>query len=308
MAAPAIQLNPNITTQATGTFGVQWNGLCQGTAYPDPSTRFNLSAGILSNSETLPMWGGVGIYEDVPPAVSSVGLSGQLSTQEGIGGAVGRATGLTGSKALTGFSVFDQAYGMINTPQSPVPTIGSYGQVMLYRLGSGARLVVAMAPSLVSLEGGLITAQVSWDYTNQELVPYTAAYVANPITGATWASTSGGQTTFTVSNDLSAVLSAGSVIDVSGVVSTGGTGVGYNGNFVVVSVTSSTIVVTQVAASSPGTYSSGGSVAAGGGALPCKILRTYNTGCMTVSYNSVTGFATWNYNGAAAVIQLGPTN
>jgi hypothetical protein len=305
MAAPAIQLNPNITTQATGTFGVSWDGLTQGTAYPDPSTRFNLSAGVLSNSETLPMWGGVGIYEDVPPAVSSVGLSGTLNTPVALGGAVGRAAGLT---TLTGFSVFDQAYGMINTPQSPVPTIGSYGQVMFYRLGSGARMVVAMAPSLVNLEGGLVTAQVSWDYTNQELVPYTAAYVANPITGAVWASTSGGQTTFTVTNDLSAVLSAGKVIDVSGVVSTGGTGVGYNGNFVVVSVGATTIVVTQVLASSPGTYSSGGSVAAGGGALPCKVLRTYASGCMTVQYNAATGFASWNYNGSAAVIQLGPMN
>jgi hypothetical protein len=303
MAAPALQLNPNITTSAPGTFGVSWDGLCQGTAYPDPSTRYNLSAGVLSNSETLPMWGGVGIYEDVPPAVSGVGLGSELGTPVALGGLVGRATGLT---TLTGFSVFDQAYGMINSPQSPVPTIGSYGQVMFYRLGSGARIVVQMAPSLISLEGGLITAQVSWDYTNQALVPYTPAYNAVTITGATWASTSGGQTTFTVGTNLTAVLSAGSVIDVSGVVSTGGTGVGFNGNFVVVSVGATTVVVTQAAASSPGTYSSGGTIAAGGGALPCKILRTYATGCMTVNYNSTTGFASWNYSGAAAVIALGP--
>jgi len=57
-----------------------------------------------------------------------------------LGGNVGRATALTGSKALTGFSAFDQDYAMINTPQSPVPTSASFGQVNFYRLGSNARI------------------------------------------------------------------------------------------------------------------------------------------------------------------------
>jgi hypothetical protein len=219
-----------------------------------------------------------------------------------LGGSVGRATSLSN---LTGFSVFDQAYGMINTPQSPVPTVGSYGQVMFFRLGSGARLAIAMAPSLVSLEGELITTQVSWDFSAQQLVPYAPAYASTTLTGASWASTSGGQITYTgLSNNLTSELSAGSVVDISGVVSTGGTGLGYNGTFVVVSVTSSTLVVTFLAASSPGTYSSGGTIAGGGGALACKIIRVKTTNCMTVNPPDVNGNVSWNRNGACAVIVI----
>ena len=183
--------------------------------------------------------------------------------------------------------------------------------VDFYRLGSGAQIPVACAPSLISLRTGVISAQVSWDFTNQLLVPYTPAYVANPITGATWANTAGGQVTFTVTNDLSAVLAAGSVIDVTGVVNTGGANTGvFNGNFTVVSVTSTTIVVTYAAASSPGTYASGGSVAAGGGALPVKVIQVRSDNCMTVNYSNPnanpagTGYATWNYNGICALIQI----
>lgn len=293
-----ISIDPNVTTSALGTFNVQSVGLIQGTAYPDPATRFALAGGLLASAETLPMWGGVGVFENVPNGVTA------LAPRVELGSYLGRATALTGSKALNGFSVFDQAYGMINSPQSPVPLASGGGQVMYYRLGSRARVAVACAPGLISLRGGPVGAQVSWDFASQQLVPYAPAYNAVTITGAVWALTSGGQTTFTVGTDLTAVLAAGDTIDVSGVVSTGGTGVGYNGAFVVVSVTSTTVVVTQASASSPGTYSSGGTVAAGGGALNVEVLDVQATNCITVSYNAVTNLATWNYNGSAAVILL----
>lgn len=296
-----IPLNPTLTSNAAGSFGVSWDGLIQGTVMPDPSTRFAEAGGILASTETIPMWGGVGIYEDVPPAVSSP----SPGTPFALGGNVGRAVSLLSTtKGLTGFSSFNQAYGMINSPESPVPLAASGMQVMFWRLGSGARIAVAMAPSLISLEGGLITAQVSWDFVAQQLVPYTPAYANTTITNAVWAATAGGQTTFTVGTDLSAILAAGSIIDVSGVVSTGGTGAGFNGTWIVVSVTSTTIVVTQAAASSPGTYSSGGTVAGAGGALPCKILRTYNSGCMTVQGPDANGNYTWNRNGSCALIVI----
>lgn len=293
-----ISIDPNVTTTASGTFNITATGLIQGTAYPDPATRFALAGGLLATAETLPMWGGVGLFENIPNGAAA------LAPRVELGDYVGRANALTGSKALTAFSVFDQAYGMINSPQSPVQLASSGGQVMYYRIGSGARIAVACAAGLVSLRGGPTNAQVSWDYTNQLLVPYAPAYNAVTITGAVWANTSGGQTTFTVGTDLTTVLAAGSVIDVSGVVSTGGSGVGFNGNFVVVSVTSTTVVVTQALASTPGTYSSGGTIAAGGGALPVKVLDIQSTNCMTVSYNAVTNLATWNYNGSAAVILI----
>jgi hypothetical protein len=299
MSTAALSISPFATSNAGGFFGTISDGLVQGVAMDDPAVRNYLAGGTLDTSETLLMYGGVLIYE----YLSTPGTQGTNPLQN----TVGRATSLTktATKGAQGFAVFNQAYAGLITPSSPVPTFGSGQSINFYRFGSGARIAVAMNPALVSLEGGAVGQQVSWDYVNQQLTPYAAAYPATTITGATWASTSGGQVTFTVGTDLTSFLSAGDYIQVSGVVNTGGTGTGiYNGNFAVVSITSTTIVVTYKAASSPGTYASGGTVAAGGGALPAVILQVQPSNCKTVVYNSVTNSATWNNNGAAALIQL----
>ncbi len=289
---------PSLTTSGQGLFnGASSNGLIQGQTFPDPSTRNVLRSGIVSQSETIPMWGGVGVYADISP-ISSTGPNSVL------GQVLGRANSLSGSTALVGFTVFDQAYNLVSDPNSPVGTAGSGQSINYYPLGSRARIAVACDPSLISLRGGLINAQVSWDFTSQQLIPYSGAYPATTITNAVWASTSGGRTTFTVGTDLTSYINAADDIEVTGVVSTGGTGVGFNGMFTVVSINSTTIVVTQVAASSPGTYSSGGTVLAGGGALPVTVLEVVPSGCMNVLYSTVTGNATWNFNGSCAIVQL----
>jgi len=301
-----LNVNPMQTTNAAGSFRTLSDGFIQGVAMDDPATRWSLTTGVLLGTETLPMWGGVAISEFISSPLSATTHSEQL------GNDIGRATAVAN---LTGFSVFDQGHNAINTPQSPVPLVLANMTLSFYRLGSGARIPVKCNPGLISLRTGLIQGStlVSWDYVNQELVPYTPAYVANPITGAVWASTNGGQVTYTVTNDLSAVLAAGSVIDVTGVINTAGaggaTGV-YNGNFVVVSVTSTTIVVTYPAAASPGTYSSGGSVSAGGGAISVKVLTIQATNCMTVNYSNPAanpagnGFASWNQNDSCALVLI----
>ena len=290
---------PSLTTSGQGLFnGASSNGLIQGQTFPDPSTRNVLRSGIVSQSETIPMWGGVGVYADISP-ISSTG------PRQSLGQVLGRANSLSGSTALVGFTVFDQAYNLVSDPNSPVGTAGSGQSINYYPLGSRARIAVACDPSLISLRGGLINAQVSWDFVAQELVPYAPAYSAVTITGAVWASTSGGQITFTVGTNLTTVLSAGDDIDVSGVVSTGGTGGSFNGIFTVVSTTSTTVVVVALAAAGYyGTYSSGGTIAANGGALPVTVLDVQPTGNMTVSYNALTGYTTWNFNGSCAIIQL----
>ena len=287
---------PSMTTAGQGLFnGPSSTGMIQGQSFPDPSTRNFLRSGIVSQNETLPMWGGVGVYADISP-ISTSGPKGPL------GQVLGRATGLS---SLVGFTVFDQAYNLVTDPNNPVPTAGSGQSMNYYPLGSRARIAVACDPSLISLRGGQINQQVSWDFVAQELVFYAPAYSAVTITGAVWASTSGGQITFTVGTNLTTVLSAGDDIDVSGVVSTGGTGGSFNGIFTVVSTTSTTVVVVALAASGYyGTYSSGGTIAANGGALPVTVLDVQPTGNMTVSYNALTGYTTWNYSGACAVIQL----
>lgn len=89
------------------------------------------------------------------------------------------------------------------------------------------------------------------------------------VTNAVWASTSGGQSTFTVTGDLSFLTASGSggivadQIICAGIVSSGGSGAGFNNRQLsVLSATlsggSTTIVTSDAQGSSPGTYSSGG--------------------------------------------------
>ena len=293
-----ISYNPNLTTVSAGLFNTTSVGLVQGTAYPDPAIRFKLAGGTLASTETLPMWGGVGIYTDVP------GVTGGPVTP--LGPVVGRAASLTN---LLAFSVFDQAYGMINTPQSPVPLAGSYMQVMYYRLGSGARIAVAASPALVSLRGGLTNPQVSWDYVNQELVPYVLpAFASEAVTSAAYTSGTGIiALTFGAAPFGAGIGSGanGALISVSGLA---GTGVApLNGTWAVTGTASSGTVVSVQGPAGLGSLSitgGTGQLAAGGGALSCQVLDIQDTNCQTVIYNATTGFATWNFNGAAAVILI----
>jgi hypothetical protein len=159
-----IAFNPYLQTNAAGMFTIESDGFVVGTAMPDPAARFALSGGWLASTETLPMFGGIAIGESVPQERPPV-----TRTDIALGGIIKRSTAYTD---LTGFSVFDQNYAAVNTPQSPVPTVGSGGLVNFYRLGSGARVALAIDPTLISLEGGLITQQVSWDFTNQKIIAF----------------------------------------------------------------------------------------------------------------------------------------
>ena len=163
-----IAFNPYLQTTAAGMFTIESDGFVVGTAMPDPATRFALAGGWLATTETLPMFGGVAINESVPqerPPVTRADVA--------LGGIIARATTLAaGAGTVTGFSVFDQNYAAVNTPQSPVPVVGSGGLVNFYRLGSGARVALAIDPALVTLEGGLITQQVSWDFSAQRIIAF----------------------------------------------------------------------------------------------------------------------------------------
>ena len=168
MAAPAVTFNPYVQISAAGMFNIESDGFIVGMAEPDPAARFALSGGWLASAETLPMFGGIAINESVPqerPPITRSDIA--------LGGIIARATTLAaGAGTTTGFSVFDQNYAAINTPQSPVPTVGSGGLVNFYRLGSGARIALAIDPALVTLEGGLITQQVSWDFSAQRIIAF----------------------------------------------------------------------------------------------------------------------------------------
>lgn len=240
------------------------------------------------------MWGGVGIYENIPGVAGDPGVP--------LGPVVGRANSLTGSKALAGFSVFDQAYGMITSPQSPVPLIGSFGQVMSYALGSRARIAVACDPVLIDLQGLPIGSQVSWDFVNQLLVPYVGTLT---ISSGTYNNTTG-VVVLTMSAPIT--FDAGDAVVVSALTGTGAFA-SLNGTFTSIPVTVSggTTVTYNAGAGLGASTITGGSLTLGSGAssaLPVKVREVQATNCETVVFDATTGFATWDYDGACAVIQI----
>ena len=297
----SITINPAVQINAAGSFGITWSGLIQGTAYPDPATRFALASGWLNDS-ALPMWGGIAISENVPQSSNTLPLP-QL------GGAITRATAIAGTSAgnMTGFSVFDQAYGMVNTPNSPVPLGALNSQVMFYRLGSGARIIVAADPELISLAGGIVTPQVSWDFNAQVLAPYDAATASYAISTAVWDSGSGGEIVVVMTTPALNVGAVGDAVTISGATNSGTGGASaVNRQFFVSAFTDNShfTLAAPAAAGVIGTIGGSPVVAAGVGALAVKVLRVEATNCMTVVYDPVTGFDTWNRNGSAAVIQI----
>lgn len=284
MATPALAFNPLATTVFNNSFSVESDGFVQGVAMDDPAVRFALAGGVLDSAETFPMWGGVGIYMKIP------------SSNRPLGPPLGRATSIAGATPLLGFSVFNQAHAWMSTPQSPVPTAASGMTVPFFPLNSGARIAVKINPGLVSLEGGMESQQVSWDFAGQQLTTYSAAYAANVITASSWASTGGGQATFTTTT--SHGVSVGSDFTISGE-----TPSGYNGTFTAITGTTGSTLVAALT-TNPGSSTVQGTLVAGGGALPCKILRINAGNSKVVVWDATAATATWNNSGYCALIQI----
>jgi hypothetical protein len=287
---------PYATTNAAGSFSVQSAGYVQGVYQDAPATRYSLNIGTLSPNATSPIWGGMAISESIAPA------SGYDRTQ---GGTVVAATALTN---LTGFSVFNNAYAWPGSPQSPVPLAGASGMtVPFFRMGSGIAIPVAMDPSLVSLDGSLITTQVSWDFNNQVLQPFDASTPTYSITSQTATFANGVYTVAVVMAAASPVGGVGDLINISGATNSGtGGNALVNGNQTITSFTDNQHFSYQVVAASGaiGTIAGTQVLNYGTGALPVKILDINAGNSMTVSYNPTTGAATWNRQGYAALIQI----
>ena len=299
----AIPFNYMATTNGLGAFNVQSTGYVQGFFLDDPAMRFQLAGGVLSNSETLPMWGGVGINETVNP---NTGTNPPDGTQ---GGIISRATNVTANAvgSLTGFSVFNQAYGMAVTAQSPVPLAASGMQVNFFRLGSLARIVVAASSALSSLEGGSINQLVSWDFVGQQLIPYQAAYNSATAASATYTSSTGILAVTFGSAPAGTSPTVGATFSFSGFTTSAGSATPLNQDQTLVSSSGSGTVLNFNIGAGLGTItinSGTGTLAAGGGALNVKVLSIEPSNSMTVSYNSTTGFASWNYAGTVAVILI----
>jgi hypothetical protein len=277
----------------------------QGMTLDNPSARQFLSGGFLASTETLPMWGGVAISEYLPQY--STGST--LYPIPALGSSIARATSVASTIPITGFSVFDQVHSAINFPQSPVPLIPTGGMVNFYRLGSGARIKVAADPTVASLQGGLISANVSWDFNAQRLQPYVASGATEAVTSMTWSSTNGGQVAV-VMTGATIYAKVGDVIDVAGVTNTGTGAVALiNTQQTINTWTDSTHFTFLLPGTSTlwGTF--GGTIVLNVGtvalsSIGIEVLDVKIGGCMTVNYNASTGFATWNFNDSAAVILL----
>ena len=158
----SIAFNPMLTTNAQGLFNTNSAGFTQGDAQDDPAVKFFLAGGIVTSSASTPLWGGLPISEDIPAAATQPGTN-------TLGSTIALATNLANT---TGISVFNQGYGGVTTPTSTAPQFAAGSSINYYRFGSGARIPLRINPALVSLDGGLITQQVSWDYTAQWITTY----------------------------------------------------------------------------------------------------------------------------------------
>jgi hypothetical protein len=289
----SLNYNPYITTVAQGMFLVQSQGLKQGTAYPDPAIRNQLRGGYLSSAESLPMWGGVGIYMDVPGGAGTPNVAFQTK--------MGRATALTGSTPLNGFSVFDQNYSMVTTPQNTVPISVSGQQVNAYALGSRARLAVRCDPTLIDLAGTPINSQVSWDFVNQLLVPYISG--ALTVSSGTYNSTTG---VITLTMSAPITFGPGPAVVLSAVTGTGAFA-SLDGTWTSIAPTSGSTVTLQGPVGAGAATITGGSATLGSGsasALPVSVLEVQTTNCITVAWDPVNLVATYNFNDCCAVIQI----
>lgn len=294
----SIAFNPYVTTNAAGSFNVSSEGYIQGTLLDNPVELFKIAGGIVSTAETIPMWGGIAITEDIPNLATG-------NPADVLGGVIARSTTVANT---TGFTVFNQAHSMLQTPQSPVPQAGSGNSVNIVRLGSNTRLAVACDPGLAAIEGGAINQNVSWDFNNQLLQAYDAATATYAITSMVWANTNGGRITVVMTVP-SLVAAVGDVITISGATNTGtgGAGAVNKSGWVVDTFTDAsnfTLAAPDTTGLVYGTIAGSPVIDAGIGLLPVKVLGFNIGNSMVAVYDPVTGFVNWNRSGSAAIILI----
>lgn len=312
--AGSISINPLLTTNAAGSFNTSSEGYVQGVYLDDPALRYELAGGTYDPAATLPLLGGVPISEFIRDGANIVGTD--PGSSNSLGPYLKRATSLAAAAAanvstalITGFSVLNQAYQGLTTPQSPAPTYPAGGSASFLRLGSGMRLAVAMDPGLISSAGYLISSYFSWDFNNNQLQAYDAATATVTISSMTYAATNGGQIAV-VTAAATVVQAVGDSVNISGATTTGtGGNTAVNGNFVVNTFTDNqhfTVAATNAGgAAYYGTISTGSAVVNEGvGILPVKVLEFNLGNSMTAVYDPINNVATWNRNGSCAVILL----
>ncbi|MDK1204190.1 MULTISPECIES: hypothetical protein [Cronobacter] len=287
----ALSVNPMQTTNARGSFYAKSDGLIQGVALDDPAARYALASGTLASDEVKPLWGGLAINELVPGASSAPR-----------GSIIKRANTLS---QLVGFSVFNQAHNGLTTPQSPVPIFLSNMSVSFYRLGSGMRIPVKASDAVIALASAGISVNqpLVWNFADDCLDVFSTVATEISTTAVTWTAPTANADGFATATMASAHgLKAGAYVVISGVAPAA-----YNGIVQVLSVPSATSFTFFPVSVPTGDATTQGTVGVANVkdvALPVKIIEMQMGNSKTVSYDSDTGFATWNDSGNAAVILL----
>jgi hypothetical protein len=158
-----ISFNPYGTSQPQNTFLNPTQGYVQGLVFDDPTARLELVGGTLASTESIVMWGGRPLTEQIN--VTAAGAS------DGTGPVFASATGAGNT---TGWSVFTQASSMVLVQGGAFPPVSATGNyVAAFRYGSNARIVVACDPALVTtITGGgnsILSQALYWDVTNYRI-------------------------------------------------------------------------------------------------------------------------------------------
>lgn len=147
-----ISFNPSLMTGTQNSFLLQTQGYVQGLTQDDPVSRMFLSAGIVGSGVTQPVWGGMAIAANVGGAatngngVPNITLTVATTTQ------------------INGFTVFDQAISMIQTPGNTVPVAVAGQSAAFYTFGSNARIPLPVASAaFTALSTDPLNVTLYWD-------------------------------------------------------------------------------------------------------------------------------------------------
>ena len=171
-----------------------------------------------------------------------------------------------------------------------------------YRLGSNMRVPLKASAQVVALgtSGASVKTPLAWDFVNNQITTAAAAGFAGSDIATTAVTYANGVATAVTASAHG--LTAGQYVKISGVAPAA-----YNGTVVVLSVVNTT-TFTYAPATAPGgaatTQGTIGAVTLSDITLPVKVLAIESGNSKTVSYDSATGFLTWNNTDSCALVLL----
>lgn len=165
-----VNINMMPTTNAGGGFFATSDGYIGGfISHPDPTARAKMRVGTIAPAAAPYLPGASGLFYGGIAVQATTRLT-DASLADPI---LNRAQGLA---SLTGFSVFDKSAAGVQTPQSPCPLYGAGQALAFFDIGSGAVIALPISnANAAALLGAQDNTQLSWDFTNDVVIPYTAA-------------------------------------------------------------------------------------------------------------------------------------